>query len=134
MNTKIHGEPFSIPASIAREVLLICQEAVENASRHGKASRIDIACGFLESGLEIGVIDDGCGFDVGAVPNATGPHFGLSGMRHRIERLGGTLDVESARGVGTRLHIRLSGASISKAEANSLASLQTHPKTTTTTP
>lgn len=134
VNTEIHGEPFSLPASISREVLLICQEAVENASRHGKASRIDIACLFLESGLEISVIDDGCGFDVSAVPNTMGPHFGLAGMRHRIERLGGTLDVTSEPGAGTRLDIRLSRACISKAEANPLASSQPHPKTITNPP
>lgn len=134
VNTEIHGEPFSLPPSISREVLLICQEAVENASRHGKSSRIDIACRFLETRLEVSVIDDGCGFDVGAVPNTTGPHFGLAGMRHRIERLGGTLDVVSKPGAGTRLNIRLSRDCIKKAEANPLASSQTHPKTTTTPP
>lgn len=134
VNTEIHGEPFFLPASISREVLLICQEAVENASRHGKASRIDIACRFLQTGLEISVIDDGCGFDVGAVPHRTGPHFGMAGMRHRIERLGGWLDVVSKPGEGTRLNIQLSRDCIWKAEANPLASSEPIPKSSKTLP
>jgi signal transduction histidine kinase len=127
VNTEIHGKPFSLPAGIPREVLLICQEAVENASRHGKASRIDIACTFQESGLEVSVTDDGCGFELGTVAEITRPHFGLAGMRQRIERLGGTLDVHSEPGAGTRLSIHLSRDCIRRAEANPLASAPVNP-------
>ena len=51
VNTEITGEPFPLPASISRGLLLACQEAVENASRHGKAERIEIHCDFSDSGL-----------------------------------------------------------------------------------
>jgi hypothetical protein len=87
VNTEITGEPFPLPASISRGLLLAYQEAVENASRHGKAERIEIHCDFADRGLEISVVDDGCGFDVAT--DAPGGHYGLSGMRPRVERRGG---------------------------------------------
>jgi signal transduction histidine kinase len=100
--------------------LLACQEAVENASRHGKAEKIDIHCGFSAHGLEIEVKDDGCGFDVLAAAHVPGNHIGLASMRQRIERLGGVLNVTSAPALGTRLKMSLSRERIARVEANPL--------------
>ena len=120
VNTEITGEPFPLPASISRGLLLACQEAVENASRHGKAEKIDIHCGFSAHGLEIEVKDDGCGFDVLAAAHVPGNHIGLASMRQRIERLGGVLNVTSAPALGTRLKMSLSRERIARVEANPL--------------
>ena len=128
VKTEITGEPFALPASISRGLLLACQEAVENASRHGKAARIEIHCDFSDRGLEISVADDGCGFDVSAAADAPGAHFGLSGMRQRIERLGGALDVVSKPDSGTRLTMSLSRESIVRVETNPLVLSSTPPK------
>jgi signal transduction histidine kinase len=128
VNTEITGEPFPLPASISRGLLLACQEAVENASRHGKAGRIGIRCGFSENGLEIEINDDGCGFDIAAATNAPGNHFGLAGMRQRVERLGGALDVTSKPASGTRLKMSLSRESIARVEANPLLMSSTPPE------
>lgn len=129
VNTEITGEPFPLPASISRGLLLACQEAVENASRHGKAERIEIHCEFSDRGLEISVKDDGCGFDVSSAADAPGAHFGLSGMRQRIERLGGALDVVSKSDSGTRLTMSLSRESITRVETNPLVLAPTPPET-----
>jgi len=120
VNTEITGEPFPLPASISRGLLLACQEAVENASRHGKAARIDIHCTFAGHGLEISIKDNGCGFDVATAAVAPGTHYGLSGMKQRIERLGGLLDVVSTRDSGTRLTMSLSRECITRVETNPL--------------
>jgi signal transduction histidine kinase len=129
VNTEIAGEPFPLPASISRGLLLACQEAVENASRHGKAERIEIHCEFSERGVEIAVEDDGCGFDVSSASDAPGAHFGLSGMRQRIERLGGVLDVVSEPATGTRLTMSLSRECIVRVEANPLVISSILPET-----
>jgi len=128
VNTEITGEPFPLPASISRGLLLACQEAVENASRHGKAARIDIHCTFSDHGLEISVEDNGCGFDVATAADAPGTHYGLSGMRQRIERLGGLLNVVSTPDSGTRLTMSLSRECITRVETNPLVSSSTPPK------
>jgi signal transduction histidine kinase len=58
--------------------------------------------------------DDGMGFDPGKAGDATGSTreggFGLGTMRERVERLGGTLSIESAPGEGTTLAVELPSA------------------------
>ncbi len=127
VNTEITGEPFPLPPSISRGLLLACQEAVENATRHGKAEHIEIRCAFEAGGLEIVVRDDGRGFDVSSAGEAPGSHFGLSGMRQRVERLGGTLAVTSAPGSGTVLTMSLCRDVIYRVDSNPLVSSTTLP-------
>lgn len=120
VRTEIEGVSFPMPASISRGLLLACQEAVENAARHGKASQILIKCRFDDWGIEILVEDDGWGFDVVEAAKLPGAHYGLAGMRQRVERMGGALTVYSSPGHGTRLTVRLSRACIACIEANPL--------------
>ena len=88
-------------------LLQTIRELVANAIRHGHAEHIRIA-GSLENGLMmISVRDDGCGFDPAAAPGVAEGHFGLQGIRERLARYGGELQVESAPGKGTRAVIRL---------------------------
>ena len=75
----------------------IVQEALTNAAKHGHAGRAVVEVGEHEGRVEIGVRDDGEGFDTGAASSG----FGLLGMRERAELLGGTLEIESTPGQGT---------------------------------
>ena len=105
---------FNVPRarlsdSTLHEILRIIRELVVNAIRHGQADRISIA-GSMESGrLLFSVRDNGCGFDPCACPGPDEGHFGLAGIRERLCRLGGTLDLSSLRDRGTeaRVSIRL---------------------------
>lgn len=82
----------------------IAQEAVSNAVRHGRASRVDVALARADGGHALTVSDDGAGFDPAEAATRTDrPHFGLVGMRERVEALGGTLALTTAPGRGTRL-------------------------------
>ena len=77
---------------------LVC-EALANTLKHGDAQRATVRLR-LESGmLRIGVIDDGCGFD----PPEVSRRGGLAGLSDRLCALGGSLDVASRPGSGTRL-------------------------------
>lgn len=107
LQVEITGAAVPLSASITRGLVLACREAVENATRHGQASHVKIACCFAGAEVQMEISDNGKGFDVQSVRNPTSGHFGLSGMRQRIERLDGTLDVSSTPGVGTRIAIRL---------------------------
>ena len=53
------------------------------------------------------VQDDGTGFEMGSQPGMASGHFGMQGMRERVERLGGTCDVTSTRGAGTTVTARV---------------------------
>ena len=52
--------------------------------------------------LACSVTDNGCGFDPDAAPGVLQGHFGLQGIRERIQQLGGTFRLESAAGRGTK--------------------------------
>jgi signal transduction histidine kinase len=88
---------------VAGNLVLVVQEAVLNALHHGNPRSIRIAASY-DTGretVEIRVEDDGSGFDVGAAAGAGQGHFGLQGMRERVDLLGGELRVDSAPGRGT---------------------------------
>lgn len=77
------------------------QEGITNALRHASASSIDVALEFGDQGASVTVNDDGRGFP----PESTGR--GLAGMRERVGDVGGSVDIESAAGHGTRLAVRV---------------------------
>ena len=85
----------------AHAVLRIVRELTLNAIRHGNASVVKIA-GSTENGrLLFSVSDDGCGFDADAAPGIPQGHFGISGIRERVEQLGGVFTLSSRPGHGT---------------------------------
>jgi signal transduction histidine kinase len=88
---------------LENHLLRIGQEAVTNAVKHGKAGRILLHLDFRTDEVRMTVEDDGCGFEVEAVLGVAHGHFGLQGMRERVKRIGGTLQLESSPGAGTKL-------------------------------
>ncbi|MRW83347.1 hypothetical protein GJ698_04500 [Pseudoduganella sp. FT26W] len=74
----------------AGEIAYVLREAVWNSARHAQASRIAVALRFGDQALEGSVVDDGVGL---GEPAHAGRHWGLIGMRERIQRLGGAIDI-----------------------------------------
>ncbi|MCZ7574540.1 MAG: HAMP domain-containing protein [Ardenticatenaceae bacterium] len=99
-------EDWVVRPETAGQVQRIVQEAVTNASHHGRAHRVIIR--LYQEGDE-GVVfleDDGIGFDPSRRPSNGRPHFGLSIMQARATRIGGHLSIQSAPGRGTRIALR----------------------------
>ncbi len=90
----------------ATSLLLILQEAVANAIRHGGARSVAVRIEFTSERLRLTVTDDGCGFDVSLLDE--NGHYGLSTMERRITELGGTMSLTSAPTHGTTLVFNLS--------------------------
>ncbi len=99
----VEGAFGDLPEFVAGNLLLIGQEAVHNALRHGAPSTIDLDLvdDRRDGRIHLRVSDNGRGFVVGKQRGANEGHFGLQGMRERAERLGGTFTVTSRPGEGT---------------------------------
>lgn len=90
------------------QFLKIAQEAIANVMRHAQATEIRVVCEYDETGrrIELTIADNGKGFDDHRRRQAARSK-GLTGMQRRATNVGGTLEIESAPGQGTRVHLRL---------------------------
>lgn len=86
-----------LPAEMEAVAYFLCSEALANITKHASASRVSVAVTTGAGRLRVEIEDDGLG---GADP-ARGT--GLRGLADRVEALGGTLEVGSSAGGGTRL-------------------------------
>ena len=91
--------------STAHAVLSIVRELVVNAVRHGRARHVWIAGELREGRIRFSVRDDGAGFDTAARPGPKEGHFGLQGVKERTARTGGSVEIESAIGAGTKVTV-----------------------------
>ncbi|VFR29464.1 two-component sensor histidine kinase [plant metagenome] len=92
----------------ALSILRIVQEAINNALKHAQPGHLHIEIGQDGAALRIQVQDDGKGFDAAvAAEGGGGTGRGLTGMRLRAERLGGSVAVDSAPARGTRVTLRV---------------------------
>jgi signal transduction histidine kinase len=101
---RVEGQVQRLDASHEHHLLRIGLEAVTNALKHSGAHTIDIRLRFAPDATELIVQDDGRGFNI-AAPDLGGAHFGLQGIRERVDKLGGVLHLESTADVGTRLSV-----------------------------
>jgi PAS domain S-box-containing protein len=89
-----------VPLDVKEALYRIVQEALHNIVKHARARNVGIRMLCTAECIALDVSDDGKGFDTkGDFPG----HLGLRSMRERAERLGGTLAVESAPGMGTKI-------------------------------
>jgi signal transduction histidine kinase len=88
-------------------MLLVVQEAVSNAVHHGNPRRLDVSVAVATEAVNLAIRDDGCGFAAGEQPGPVEGHFGIVGMQERIARLGGTIEITSAHGLGTAVVVRV---------------------------
>jgi signal transduction histidine kinase len=102
----IHGTARPLLALVEHHLLRIAAEAVTNAFRHARATRIHIDLFYEPGVMRLCVTDDGRGFVPEEAPDHAAGHFGLIGMRERSRKIGATFNLETAPGKGTRIEIR----------------------------
>jgi signal transduction histidine kinase len=105
VSTHVEGQPRPFSLSVENNLLHIGQEALTNAVKHGKATRIVLTLSYADQTLRLQVGDDGRGFDARA-PTAPG-RLGLVGMRERAREIGGRMEVRSAVGRGTEVEVHV---------------------------
>ncbi|MET9323233.1 histidine kinase [Streptomyces sp. NPDC003038] len=113
---RVSGAMPVVPATVARHVVCVASEALENARRHADADRVVVEAAVDGPHLTLTVEDDGHGLpDTGADPAAlrrTG-HFGLIGMAERAAAIGARIDIgPRPAGRGTRVRVALPLAAV----------------------
>jgi signal transduction histidine kinase len=86
----------------------VAQEALINVAKHSRAHHVWVYLRSDDDRADMQVRDDGIGFDPNSVNGLTGRgHFGLAGMRERVEMAGGRYRLLSSPGGGTAINVRL---------------------------
>jgi ligand-binding sensor domain-containing protein/signal transduction histidine kinase len=101
------GAPLALGAEGEHSLLMLIREALHNAVRHAAPKNLTVLLSFDRRGMHVTIEDDGCGFDPAAHLASDGHHYGLIGMRERIEDLGGEFSLSSDRGKGTRVRLNI---------------------------
>lgn len=99
-------------------IFRLVQEAFSNVLKHANASHVHVEFSFLKDKVKIIIKDNGSGFDVDRMENtiSNGTHFGLMGMRERVELLEGGVEIQSSKEAGTKLTIIIPTNTDSKEE------------------
>jgi signal transduction histidine kinase len=87
------GEPVD---ALRTDVFRILQELLTNVARHAEATRVSVSLSGKHAGLRLRVRDNGQGFQT-----ESGPGIGIVGIRERLRRQGGSMDIDSGQGGST---------------------------------
>ncbi len=95
----------NLPPAIQAELYHTALEALNNALKHARAQSVQVHLVQSQALVHLQIRDDGVGFDT--MPMSKRGGFGISGMRERARRMGGTLEIVSAPGQGTCVTVRV---------------------------
>ncbi|PWK16209.1 sensor histidine kinase [Tumebacillus permanentifrigoris] len=105
---KVLGREKRFNSSLEVAVFRSIQEALNNIWKHAKAQSATVRLELTEKQVNVHIEDNGIGFDVDEVSSGgAGGHFGLLGIKERIQLLEGKLEIKSNRGKGTKVILSL---------------------------
>lgn len=125
---RVEGIAIRLDASEEHHLLRIGLEALTNAIKHSGASRITITLRFGAEAVELSVEDNGCGIGH-STQTSPGGLFGLQGIRERVDKLGGVLELDSGPGSGTLLAVVVPARQPGRATRGDGATLEPSRKT-----
>jgi PAS domain S-box-containing protein len=99
-----------IPKTHKIVIYRILQEALNNVSKHSQAKTVKVSLRKKAGGIELGITDDGSGFDVDHPHSqGLGQGIGLSSMKERARLSGGSISIQSRKGGGTAVTVSWNG-------------------------
>lgn len=107
ITTDLHEEAGVSSDKLNLTLYRICQEALRNVIRHSKATKVEIRLLPNHDHVILTIKDNGIGFALARdfTELIANKHYGLTGMKERAEALGGTLQVISQPGEGTKIKV-----------------------------
>jgi signal transduction histidine kinase/PAS domain-containing protein len=103
VDLQILGSEYQVSAIIGYNLIKLSQEAITNALKHAKATKLSIILTYKDAQVSLSITDDGCGFQ----PNPDNGGFGLLSISERSDRLGGQLSINSILGQGTEILVEI---------------------------
>lgn len=100
---EVLGQPIRLSPETEIAIYRVVQEALNNVVMHAHAETVQICVIFNSTLLQIAIQDDGIGFDNETAVASASNHFGLIGMRERIQSIGGQIEIQSVTERGTRI-------------------------------
>jgi signal transduction histidine kinase len=104
---RVSGQSVRLPAEVETAVYRIVQESLNNVAAHAQAREVQIQIGFRPAQLRVVIEDNGIGFDYERARTATTGRMGLIGIRERAQSIGGHVEIQSIRGQGTRITLKV---------------------------
>ncbi|WP_168123438.1 sensor histidine kinase [Paenibacillus sp. HB172176] len=104
---ELTGKETRLPSAMEAAVFRLVQEAFSNVLKHSNASHVSLDINYKPQVISLTIHDNGVGFVVGTVdkPSSRNTHFGLIGMRERVELIEGRMEIDSKPGQGTKIMI-----------------------------
>lgn len=104
---RVHGDPIPMSSTVASAIIRTLRGALANVVEHAQAARVVVSLTYNEDEVRLDVRDDGRGFTPDRVRSGGDRGRGLSGIRHRVEGLGGRASVESTPNEGTTVSVAI---------------------------
>jgi two-component system sensor histidine kinase DegS len=103
------GRELRMPSAMEAAIYRLVQEAFSNALKHASPSYVRLEIKFYPKRVSIIIQDNGVGFDVEQTlaRSKHSSHYGLIGMTERVELLNGKMEIQSAKGQGTKISISI---------------------------
>ncbi len=120
VDCNISGKPFEFQQATIHELLMVVREAIYNAVRHGRPSRVKLDIGFAKNNCTVRILDDGTGFEPDHLSSLPMGHYGLVGMKERVQRIGGKLVLSSRSGAGTEVRFHVPRRAIPSADESEI--------------
>ena len=110
-----------LPDEVSVNLYRVAQEALINIGKHAGARQVEISLSWEEGQLVMTIRDDGHGFTLpDTIQGLTARnHFGLAGMRERVNLIGGQWSLQSLPGQGTTIQVRWQGTAGQELAASS---------------
>lgn len=100
----VDGDVNHVPRQVLAVTLIVVREALTNAAKHSSAKNVSVRVSAQPDAVTLAVHDNGRGFDPRALDRGAGRlHFGIRMMRQRVADLGGTIQISSTPGRGTKV-------------------------------
>jgi signal transduction histidine kinase len=103
----VQGAERKLKSTLEDNLARICEEAVANAVKHARPTRVEVTLQFDPESVRLRIRDNGCGFALETLEASKHGHFGLLGMMERVKAQSGTLSIDSAPGKGTTLLVTI---------------------------